>query len=142
VSAEDAEELPLVDAVEEEEPEPEPEPEPVDHTKNLRRFFATFRDAGLDEQERKPWAKSNGLPMSTKDWGEEEYERAQKILMDPTMKAVSKLVGRKKKALADLSMDVLQKESPEYLRDWNVLLVTLEARAANAEEDEESDGKF
>lgn len=138
VSAEDAEDLPV-------EPAPEPEEEeeePFDATEPRKRFFATFRDAGLSEDERKSWAKSNALPESSKDWGQEEYDRAQKILMEPTMKAVSKLIGRKggKSKLKDLSMAVLNKENPEYLRDWNVLLATLEARAANAADDDDSEG--
>ena len=146
VSAEDAEELPVEGDLNTggHEPPEEPEEEEFDHTRPLRQFFATFRDAGLEEDERKTWAKSNGLPQSTKDWGAEEYERAQKILMEPTTKAVYKLIGRKggKSRLKDLSLKVLEKEAPEYLRDWNVLLSTLETRAANAEEDDEdeSDG--
>lgn len=142
VSAEDAEELP-VEGVEHRivpEPEEEPEEEPeFDHTRPLKQFFATFRDAGLQQDERKEWAKSNGLPQSTKDWGEEEYERAQKIMMEPTMKAVSKGVGGTKKALKDLCLDVLKKEAPEYLRDWNMLLAVLDARAAGDGDDDDPD---
>jgi hypothetical protein len=138
VSAEDAEELPVeeIPVVEEEEAEPE-----FDPTEPRKRFFATFRDAGMDEKERKTWAKSNGLPQSSKDWGQEEYDRAQGILMDPVRKAVSKAVGGKKKALNDLCLEVLQKEEPEFLRDWNALLAVLDARAAgeDVEPDEDDD---
>ena len=127
-------------AVTTEEAEPLPEEEAFDPTDARKRFFATFRDAGMDaKKDRKKWAAANNLPESSKDWGREDYDRAQEILMEPAMKIVRDFLDGDKAALKDLSLEVLKKEVPEFLRDWNALGATLEARAADADASDEDE---
>ncbi|MDH5761052.1 MAG: hypothetical protein OEZ65_15930, partial [Gemmatimonadota bacterium] len=100
-----------------------------DLTDARKRFFASLRDAGIAEDDRKPWCERSGLPTSTKEWGQAEFERAQELLVGPAKKKVEegcKFVGV---ALSDLSLRVLGKEAPEFLRDWNALADELSAAA-------------
>ncbi len=134
-SAENAVPLPVEGAEEEKEEE-------FDPTDCRKRFFATLRDAGVSEKDRKKWAKSHDLPESSKGWGQAEYDKAQEILVEPARAIVRDALDGDVDALKDLSLEVLKKEAPEYLRDWNVLGATLEARQADKDADgeEEADG--
>lgn len=59
------------------------EPEPFDKVAAQRALFATLRDAGITEDQRKEWAKDNDLPPSTKLWEQGHFERAMEILIAP-----------------------------------------------------------
>ncbi len=123
---EDAEELPV------EEVSSESPPPAFDADDARKRLFATLREAGItNDKDRKAWSKDNGLPLSTKQWGREEYHRAQDLIVGPVRDYVIQEAGD---GLGDLSLQILGKREPEYLKDWKVLQGALEVRSA-AEED-------
>lgn len=92
-----------------------------------RRLMATLTDAGIGtkDPERKAWAKENNLPASTKDWGKAEYDRAHEILVGPTIEAVRVLVNGDEDRLRGVSLRVIGKALPEFLRDWKAILADL-----------------
>jgi len=125
---EEGEEPEPVEAEPIEQPAQQEEVDTFDAKDALKRFFATYRDAGFKEPERKAWNVENGLPESTKEWGRDEFEKAQDCLMSPCMDAVMEELGGDEDALADLCLRVLEKDTPEYLKDWNALRAALDAR--------------
>lgn len=126
---EDAEELPV------EEVSSEPAEPPFDTDDARKRLFATLREAGItNDKDRKAWSKENGLPVSTKQWGREEYERVQELIVGPVRDSVIEQAGD---GLGDLSLQVLGKREPEYLKDWKVLQGALEVRGAAEESGQE-----
>lgn len=61
--------------------------DPNDPFKATRRlYFVRLSRAGISEKYRKRWQQENGLPFSTHEWKEEDYEKALKILssLEPT----------------------------------------------------------
>lgn len=108
---------------------PDPKAEPSDLSDLRKRFFATFRDAGHAEAQRKQWAKDHGLPESTQAWTKEDFERAQAVLVGPVEKKVRDGCEIFGVDLADLSLQVLGKEAPDFLKDWQQLDAELQARA-------------
>lgn len=129
---EDAQELPV------EEVSSEPPPPPFDVNDARKRLFATLREAGIaNDKDRKAWSKENGLPVSTKQWGREEYDRAQELIVGPVRDYVITQAGD---GLEDLSLQVLGKREPEYFRDWKALRAALEARAGADDQGTEEEG--
>lgn len=57
-----------------------------DESDSQRAYFATLRDAGIND--RKKWQAENGLPESTKDFGQAGYMKAMELLVGPTRKKV------------------------------------------------------
>ncbi len=101
-----------------------------------KRLFATLRDSGITNKElRSAWCEENRLPDSTKDWTAESYERAQSILVDPVKADVLERAGD---SVSDMALRILQKDYPEYLRDWLALKAALDADRS-ADEEEEAD---
>jgi len=122
----------------EDAPEPAPNPQPEqehddepewDPTDARRRFFATIRTAGIEGDARKEWARKRGLPESTKDWGQTEYDRAQELLIGPTRQRVKDGAEVLGMDLTDLALDVLGKDRAEYLEDWQKLEAAIRSRA-------------
>lgn len=110
-----------------------PTEEPFDRADAHKRYFATLKDAGIPEKNRKRWQKEHGLPESSTEFTRDDYDRAQEILVGPVREWVIGYAGRN---LEDLSLRILQKSTPEYLRDWNALRATLEAQGAGDDEAE------
>jgi hypothetical protein len=130
--------LPVHGEPEQEQQAPEPEPaEPEqpawDRTDAHKRLFATLKDCGIADKDRKKWAKTNNLPESTKDWTEGQYKHAQEILVGPIRDEVRKLAAEQGVNIADLSLSVIGRETPDYARHWVALLTAL--RGAGAEAD-------
>lgn len=68
------------------EPEPEAESAPAEswnREATRRRYFASLRDAGIDD--RKEWQRRRGLPESTSEWGRREFDTAIELLMAPVI---------------------------------------------------------
>lgn len=110
------------------EPEEAPEEAPIEMTSPAfdaadarKRLFATLRDAGIADERRKDWASEHGLPRSTKQWGQAEYQKAQDILVGPVKEQVNAAVGGDLDRLEDLSLKLLGKSLPDYLKDWQTL---------------------
>lgn len=123
------------------EPKPEPPKDDFDRRDAAKRFFATFRDAGHGKDDRKEWQAEHGFPDSTNEWTKADFERADGLLVGPVRERVKVAVGNEK-ALKDLSLRVLGKELPQYLRDWNALDLTLKAQAGAAEEEDDDEGEL
>lgn len=100
-----------------------------------KRYFATLRDAGVED--RKAWQVENGLPASTKAWGEAEYERALEILVKPTKEKFRigcRMAGLEEDAVAQ---EILDRE-PDTLRDYQELLRHVN-RLVDQEDDEQTE---
>lgn len=86
-NAEDARALPIEDARGEVERQQSTSDNPAkpafDKADARKRYFATLRDAGIAEADRAEWQKENGLPESSKEWGEGEFSRAHELLVGP-----------------------------------------------------------
>lgn len=118
----DAKELPVVD-----------ETPSFDYDEARRRLFATLRDAGItNDRDRKAWSKKNGLDVSTKKWSPEDWERAQELIVAPVRDPVIEAAGD---GLGDMSLQVLGKREPEYLKDWMALAAVFAARDGQPQED-------
>jgi hypothetical protein len=130
-----ARELPLA-GQEEVEPSPPTEVPPARPAKNAtdpvtteafdrnnarKRLFATLRDAGVPEDGRKEWAKAQELPASTSLWTEEDFSRAQEVLMGGIVEEVTAAAEIMGVTVADVSLELLGKETPEYLKDWQTI---------------------
>jgi hypothetical protein len=120
---------------------PEPTPEPFDKKKAHGALFATLTALGIADEERKVWAKANGLPASTKGWGAAEYDRAMHVLMDPLTEEVASLATQHNVDLVDLALEQLGKDHAEYAKDWIRLRDVLRRHRTAAEPaaDEEED---
>jgi len=108
------------------------EKEQFDFKDAHKRLFATLKDAGISEDGRKLWAKDNQLPESTKHWNAAHYDKAFKILVDPTKAIVlegAKLMGLD---IGDLSMRLLGKDRPSFLKDWILLRDELDKLATKS----------
>lgn len=108
---------------------PAPDPAPAwDRNDARKRLFATLRDAGIEgDSARKAWAKENGLPESTKEWGEAEYSKANELLVGPERKKVAdgcEMLGTTPDALAQ---EVLGRAA-DTLRDYLQLSAAINAR--------------
>lgn len=105
-------------------PSPAPPPAPdqpaggFDVSGARKRLFATLRDAGFDGERRKAWQEEHKLPASTNDWTEADYVRAQELLVGPHRQRVEEGCTVLGENLADLSLRILGKESPQFLSDW------------------------
>jgi len=113
-----------------EAPEPEEEGEAFDKSDAHKRLFATLHDAGIEEKDRKKWAAEHHLPKSTKDWGKEEYDQAQDILMTPWVQRVEegcKAIGAD---LGDLSLKVLGQDHPVYLKHYQEIAAYIDDQLA------------
>lgn len=110
------------------------ETEAWDETDMRKRLFATLRDADVatNDAARKSWAEENDLPRSTKEWGKAEYERALELLVSPTRQRVRELAGDD---LADLSLRVLGKETPDHLKEWQAIEQVLAATNGSSDDD-------
>lgn len=130
------EEGPDVEIVQD-EPEPEAEPaDTFDRADARKRFFATLRESGIKGDARKAWAKENKFPESTSDWGKEDYDRAQEILVGPVRDRVLAMVKEQGEDLEDLSLRVINQRSPDYLVHWKALDSSLQATAASADDED------
>lgn len=110
-----------------EAPEPVAEKDDFDRNDARKKLFATLRDAGMtDDKARKEWAKRHDLPESTKNWTKSDYNRAIGILMGPWVEKVEEGCKAAGENLSDLSLQILQKESPEYLKDYQALAAYLD----------------
>jgi len=148
VNPDDAQELPF-EGVEAEPVENQPEPEKkkvekkkkplppddqsFDRNDARKALFATLRDAGVSEPNRKAWQKLHDLPESTSEWGKDEYGKAIAALMDPVIERVTGLCGAADLDLGDLSLKILNKDAPQYLKDWNTLDAHLQAEMAGSD---------
>lgn len=106
-----------------------------DYDDARKRMFATLKDAGITEKQRKAWYAENGLPGSTKEFTPDDYARVQTLLVDPVKAKVRDRLDGDVKALEDLSLRVLEKSQPEYLRDWVAILAVLESQGADEDEE-------
>lgn len=93
-----------------------------------KRLFATLRDAEIKGTARKDWAEANDLPRSTKEWGKADYEKAFELLVGPVRDEVKSLAESLGEDVESLSLKVLEKGYPEFLKDWKALLGMLRAR--------------
>lgn len=134
VTSQPATTAPVAEPVETEAPA-SPLPEDVDTTQDIARyreaFFGGLKAAGIEEKDRKAWAKMNGLPESTKKWGQAEFQKANELLLviakDRFADACKKL-GRNKK---DLANEVIEHE-PTTLDDYYRLMKELDALGINS----------
>lgn len=115
------------------EPEPEPEPE-VDMGELRRRYFATLRAVGIDDDGRKGFQAEHGLPDSVTKFTPAHFEAAHEAIMKPLQTTVEELCRKVGTTLADVSLQELQMERPDYARDWVLLRTILKARADRASE--------
>ena len=106
-----------------------PVDEPFDANAARVRLFTTLRDAGIIEENRKKWAADNQLPESTKEWGKEQYDRAEDFLVGPVRTKVEAAAAAFGENIADVSLKVLQKDAPQFLSDWNKLAAAYAERA-------------
>jgi len=102
------------------------EPVPFDASDARKALFATLRDAGVSNEDRKGWAVSNGLPESTSLWMKADYDNAMEILIAPTREKVLSGCEALEMDLADLCLEVLGQDTAKYLKDWNALAVRLQ----------------
>lgn len=105
-----------------------------------KRFFATLNEVGIKGAARKKWAADNSFPESTKEWKQVDYDRAQEILVGPVRDEVLALCEAQGVDLAEVSRRVVQKDRPDFMKDWKAVLGSLQATAetdADAEEDDE-----
>lgn len=113
-----------------------------DETDARKAFFATLRDAGIKEEDRKAWQVGQGLPASTKKWGADEYDRAMTILMAPVREKFEigcQAIGAEPGAIAT---EVLDGRQPETYRDYQQLAVHVSRLAdAAVAEDEAGQGR-
>lgn len=115
----------------------EPSEPQFDEDDARKRLFATLNAADIKGDARKEWAEENGLPRSTKDWGPDEYEKAQHILVDPVKEEVIGGCEILDIDLHDLSLEVIGQETPEYLKHWQALSEEITRRAEVGSEEEE-----
>lgn len=105
-----------------EDHEPEPQPEPFNRRDAQKRLFATLNAAGIKgDKVRKDWAEEQGLPRSTSEWDEADFDRAVEVLVAPVRDELYDLADLQGADLNDLSLKVLEKEVPEYLSDYVAL---------------------
>lgn len=123
-------------------PEPTPEPreeeEPVDtfdRDDARKRLFATLNAFGIKGDARKDWAEENGFNRSTKNWSEEDYDRAIDLLMDPLMEEVNQLSEQAEVDINDVSLALLGKDKPEYAKDFMKIRNALRDSVAVDEDD-------
>jgi hypothetical protein len=128
--------IPEAEVVEE---EPEPEAPAWDPTDARKRLFATLRDCGITEKKRKAWQKKNKLPESSKDWGKEEYDRAQTVLMGPLIEKVDEGCEKLNMDIGDLSLSVIGKDYPDFAKDYNALIAALDIRLGASTDAEEAE---
>lgn len=83
-----------------------------------RRFFATLRAYGVADAQRKTWVVEQGLPESTKEWTQADFDRVQEIMVGPTRDAVLANAEELGLDLGKVSQELLGKPSPLYLEDW------------------------
>lgn len=109
--------------------EPAEEDAPWDPEDARKRFFATLREAGIEQDSRKEWQAKHNLPESTKDWGQDEYHRANTILITPTIEAVGE--AAEVLGVANIAAFAAEKlgHEPDTLRDWKQVLSHLNALA-------------
>lgn len=107
---------------------PEQGSEDYDVSDYRKRFFATLRDAGVADSERKAWTAENDLPASTKEWKKADWEKAFELLVGPAREQFYE--GCKSLGVdpSDFSISVLGHE-PSYLKHYNELTVILNTRA-------------
>lgn len=120
------------------EPEPneEEEEEPVDDFDRAdyrARLFATLKDAGVTEKGRKKWQEDNDLPDSVTKFTKDDFDRALEVLYQPVIEKVTTGCESLGQDLSDLSLVVLGKNEPEYLKDWKELAEVLRKRIASNE---------
>lgn len=116
-------------------PQQQPPVEDFDFKDATARIMATWKDAGI--KDRKAWSIENGFPASTKEWTPDQFRDAWKRLVEPVKEEVRALLGDGN--LEDLSLAVLKKAKPEYLKDWNALRGALQAQAETSEGEDVDD---
>lgn len=105
-----------------------------DRDQARRGLFATLRDAGIEgDTTRRAWAKENGLPESTKDWGRADYERAIETLIAPHRDRYRDGCDVLGLDTSDVAFEVLGK-LPEYLSDYKRLNAKLDELASDQSE--------
>lgn len=120
-------------------PEAAPSPAaPFDKEDARKKLFAMLRDVGIKDAGRKKWAKENGLPESTQQWGQAEFEKAIGIL-EPQVKALIAEIREKVLELAgdgfeQLCYDALEQAAPKYLAEWRKVLELAESRQVEEED--------
>lgn len=121
-----AEDLPVAETVMPESPLPDDKDTTQDIAHYREAFFGGLKAAGIEEKDRKKWAKLNGLPESTKDWGQAEFQKANELLLviaKDRYDDACKRLGRNPK---DLANEVIEHE-PTTLDDYYRLTKELDA---------------
>jgi len=108
-------------------PEPPPE-EDFDRRDAQRAIFATLKDAGIANKDRKAWAEKHDLATSTDDWSKADFARAMGICIDPVKEQVMDAIEVLGLDLGDVSLRVLGQEEPKFLKHWNLLAEDLEEK--------------
>lgn len=115
-------------------PQQQPPADAFDYDDARKQMMATWKDAGV--KDRKVWSKDNGFPESIKDWVPDQYRAAYRLLLEPVKARVRELAGA---GLEDVCLRVLKKAQPMYLKEWNLVLATLELEQQGGNEAEEAD---
>lgn len=119
-NAEGAQPLPVRDVTTPVTPEAPAEP-PFDRKDARKGFFATLRDAGVPDSDRKRWARDNRFDESTEKWTKADFDRAREILTAPTRDSVLARIAARNIDLNQFSLQVLGKDAPQFLADWKAL---------------------
>lgn len=104
-----------------------------DHALALRGFFASLRDAGVSEDERKAWQKEHGLPASAKTWSAGDFAKAHAILAAPQRAEFERgceMLGIEADEFASRHLGAL----PTTIRDYRTLNAALRREADGGEE--------
>jgi hypothetical protein len=112
---------------------PSPPADTFDRADAIKRLFASLADHDdtlKKDPARKKWAKANNLAPSTKEWSKADFDRAQELLVGPYRDGVLRTCEATGQNLEDLSLAVLGRSAPDYLRHWKLLAQALEARGA------------
>lgn len=119
---------------------PEKKEPDFDYDDRRKALFATLDAAGItDNDKRKEWAEEQGLPRSTKQWTEEQFDTAIAKIMEPYVDEVYERAERLDVDLEDMSLMALGKAKPQYLVDFIKLRDILRGREGEAEDEAEEE---